>query len=212
MLTFGVASTVTRFGVVMMVVRRWGRSVVVVRREVVGRWIGRFVLVDNGFLFTVVVVVVVVDGDGDDTNMGRLTWIVVVVDGAFVGLSVVDVWATSDGLGDGWKDVVVLLGVVVRVGPCVVGAGKVVASWTDWNVCSLMLSSVVVDGNFVKTEFCVDRDASDGDVNLSMLCCSALDSVLLSVLKNVVIGTYRTVVVSNLVELEPLGVLLLNGV
>lgn len=41
------------------------------------------------------------------------------------------------------------------------------------------------------------------------MCCSELDSVLLSVLNNDVIGTYFTVVVSNLVELKPLVVLLL---
>lgn len=48
-----------------------------------------------------------------------------------------------------------------------------------------------------------------GDGNLSMMCCSALDSVLLSEPSSVVIGTYLTVVVSNLVELKPCDVLLL---
>lgn len=76
-----------------------------------------------------------------------------------------------------------------------------------------MLSSVVVAGKLVNNEFLiVVVDAGAGDGNLSMMCCSELDSVLLSVLSNDVIGTYFTVVVSNLVELKPLVELLLIGV
>lgn len=73
-----------------------------------------------------------------------------------------------------------------------------------------MLSSVVVVGKLVNNEFLivvVDAGANEG--NLSIMCCSELDSVLLSVLSNDVIGTYFTVVVSNLVELKPLVLLLL---
>lgn len=76
-----------------------------------------------------------------------------------------------------------------------------------------MLSSVVVAGKLVNNEFLiVVVDAGVGDGNLSMMCCSELDSVLLSVLSNDVIGTYFTVVVSSLVELKPLVELLLIGV
>lgn len=59
----------------------------------------------------------------------------------------------SAGRVDGLYAAVVRLGGgVVRVGAFVVGTGNVVPSWTDWNVCSLMLSSVVGAGNFVKIE------------------------------------------------------------
>lgn len=69
MFGFWVASTVNRVCVVMMVVRRWGRSVVGDgRREVVVRWIGRFVLVDMGFLLAAVVILVVVVDDGVDVG------------------------------------------------------------------------------------------------------------------------------------------------
>lgn len=54
----------------IIVVRRWGRSVVGVGRRVVVvvRCIGRLVLVDEVFLFTVVVDVVV----DDDVDVGRV--------------------------------------------------------------------------------------------------------------------------------------------
>lgn len=65
-----------------------------------------------------------------------------------------------------------------------------------------MLSSVVVAGSLVSNELImVVADANVGEGSLSMMCCSALDSVLLSVFNSVVIGTYFTVVVSNLVGL-----------
>lgn len=71
-----------------------------------------------------------------------------------------------------------------------------------------MLSSVVVDGNFVN--FCiVGVDEGGNEDHFSIMCCSELDSVLLSVLNSDVIGTYLTVVVSNLVEVKPFEVLLL---
>lgn len=160
--------------------------------------------VDDGLLLTVVVVVVV------DVDVGRLMCIVVDVEGGFVGLWFVVVLVPSVGREDGLKLVVVFFGGVVRVGVVEVGSENVVPSWTDWNVCNLMFCSVVVAGKLVNNEFLIVVVAAGINAgNLSMMCCSELDSVLLSVLSNDVIGTYFTVVVSNLVELKPLVLLLL---
>lgn len=63
--------------------------------------------------------------------------------------------------------------------------------WTDWNVCNLIFSSVVT-GNLDTIEL---RMVVSG--NFSMIICSLLASVLLSVCRTVVIGTYLTVVVSG---------------
>lgn len=190
----GVECDIECGGVVMMVVRRMGRSVVVVgegRRVVVVRCAVFFGVVEDGRL-------AVVDVVGGGVAVGRLLWTVVDVDdGCVVGILVLSV-----GREEGRKPAVVRLGGGVRVGVFEVGAGYVVASWTDWNVCNLMLSSVVVAGNLVSNELImVVADANVGEGSLSMMCCSALDSVLLSVFNNVVIGTYFTVVVSDLVGL-----------
>lgn len=63
--------------------------------------------------------------------------------------------------------------------------------WTDWNVCNLIFSSVVT-GSLDPIEL---RMVVSG--SFSMIGCSLLDSVLLSVCRTVVIGTYLTVVVSG---------------
>lgn len=73
--------------------------------------------------------------------------------------------------------------------------------WTDWNVCNLIFSSVVT-GN---RDTILLRMVVSG--SFSMIACSLLASVLLSVCRTVVIGTYLTVVVSGFEDnVDRLGV------
>lgn len=68
--------------------------------------------------------------------------------------------------------------------------------WTDWNVCNLIFSSVVV-GNLDATEFLVVVSGC-----FPTMGCSLLASVLLSVFRTIVMGTNLAVVVSGLNDVD----------